>query len=101
MMNRIVSHTCCPMKLSEAKRNITDEREALNKCLDRWEESGLEKGSREFGSGLESPDLGDISMYGVMNSVSGMKAHEEVVLGRGGAVVDWYLRMQEETSTAR
>jgi len=84
-----------------AKRNITDERETLIQTLTKWEQDGLEKGKKGFGSGLDQPDLGDLAMYGVIHSVSGLRAHEEVILGRGGVVLDWYQRMEMEVEAGR
>eukprot|EP00557_Chaetoceros_sp_GSL56_P008828 CAMPEP_0176499490 /NCGR_PEP_ID=MMETSP0200_2-20121128/12955_1 /TAXON_ID=947934 /ORGANISM="Chaetoceros sp., Strain GSL56" /LENGTH=294 /DNA_ID=CAMNT_0017897913 /DNA_START=95 /DNA_END=979 /DNA_ORIENTATION=+ len=82
----------------KSKRKIVDEREALRNALTQWEEEGLKKGENTFGSGSDSPDMGDLCMYGVLKSVSGLKVHDEVILDRDGAVVDWYLRMENDTS---
>uniref|UniRef100_A0A7S1FUL2 GST N-terminal domain-containing protein n=1 Tax=Corethron hystrix TaxID=216773 RepID=A0A7S1FUL2_9STRA len=87
----------------KSKRNITDEREALRSALSKWAEEGLD-GNGSYGSGAEHPDMGDIAMFGVMNSISGLRTHEEVILGRGGedanpVVLDWYLRMREQVGS--
>jgi hypothetical protein len=77
---------------------MTDEREALRKALAQWEEKGLKKGQNTFSSGSTFPDMGDLCVYGVLKSVSGLKVHEEAILDHqnGGALLDWYLRMEHE-----
>ena len=60
------------------------------------EKEGLDNGNKSYSSGLEQPNLGDISMFGVMHSVSGLSAHDEVILGRDGIASDWYRRMEAE-----
>lgn len=39
--------------------------------------------------------MGDLAVYGVINSVSGLDAHAAMV-ERGGAVGKWYERMERE-----
>lgn len=56
---------------------------------------GLDSGNNLFGSGLENPNMGDLAVYGVINSVSGLDAHAAMV-ERGGAVGKWYERMERE-----
>lgn len=77
-----------------AKRNITDERIALRDALTKWEEEGLGSKANSFGSKMEAPDIGDVCMYGVLKSVSGLL--DEEVLGRSFVIKDWYLRMEEQ-----
>ena len=85
-----------------AKRNITDERLALKEALANWGADGLDNGNKMYGSGSSLPDMGDLAMYGVMNSVNGSRTHDEMILGKGNdsdadeVVLDWYLRMQEQ-----
>lgn len=83
-----------------AKRNITDERGALSDILTKWEEDGLDSGKKSFASGLERPDLGDVAMFGVMNSVKGLTSHTDVILKRGGTFGEWYARMSNKIGTA-
>lgn len=84
------------------KRNITDEREALRNALKTWKEDGLDNGAKDYGSGSNSPDLGDLAMFGVIHSVKGLNAHDEMILGKGDGhdvdpvVLEWYLRMEEQ-----
>lgn len=82
----------------KSKRKIVDEREALRHALAQWEEEGLKGGENMFGSGSGVPDMGDLCVYGVLKSVSGLKVHDDIILGKSGAVLDWYLRMENETS---
>ena len=90
------------LNLSSAKRNIVDERLALKDALAKWGENGLDGGNKKYGSGLSAPDMGDLTMYGVINSVNGLKTHDEIILGQGnegdadGVVLDWYMRMKEQ-----
>mmetsp|Transcript_8761 Transcript_8761/g.12401 ORF Transcript_8761/g.12401 Transcript_8761/m.12401 type:complete len:284 (+) Transcript_8761:79-930(+) len=77
----------------KSKRGITDEREALNKVLSVWEEEGLSSGKKEFQSGTQAPNMGDIAVFGTLRSVEGLPAHKEVIEERGGVVKDWYERM--------
>ncbi len=84
------------MNASIAKRKILDERKALEDALTIWEEEGLDGGKKQFSSGLPSPNLGDVAMFGVLHSVSGFVEEEEVVKGRVGVISDWYDRMKNE-----
>jgi len=78
------------------KRGIDDEREALSAALTKWEKEGLR--DKKFCSGLDVPDMGDIAVYGVLQSVEGLPAHEEAILQRGGAIGSWYQRMRNEAA---
>lgn len=78
----------------KSKRNITDERMALRDALTKWEDEGLGSRANSFGSKMEAPDMGDVCMYGVLKSVSGLL--DEEVLGRSVVLKDWYLRMEEQ-----
>ena len=77
----------------KSKRNITDEKKALQEALDRFEQEGLDNGQLSFCSGLSTPDLGDLAMFGVLYSVNGLNAHTESIQLRGGPVKEWYDRM--------
>ena len=76
---------------------ITDERAALSEALDRFERDGLEGGRLQFSSGLDKPDLGDLSVFGVLRSVDGLDAHDFAIGSRPGPLKDWYANMSEET----
>lgn len=81
---------------NKAKRKIQNEREALIDIIKIFEEEGLQSGRNEYSSGLNQPNLGDLAMFGVMNSVSGLNVHEEIILGRDGLASEWYRRMHNE-----
>jgi microsomal prostaglandin-E synthase 2 len=77
----------------KSKRNITDEKKALQEALDRFEQEGLENGKLSFCSGLSTPNLGDLAVFGVLYAVNGLNAHTESIQLRGGPVKEWYDRM--------
>jgi microsomal prostaglandin-E synthase 2 len=77
----------------KSKRNITDEKKALQEALDKFEAEGLDNGKLSFCSGLATPDLGDLAVFGVLYSVNGLKAHTDSIQLRGGPVKEWYDRM--------
>lgn len=79
--------------LPPAKRNITDEKKALEDALDKYESEGLQSGKFIYSSGLASPDLGDLSVFGVLYAVRGLNAHHTAIQLRGGHVQEWYHRM--------
>ncbi|KAL7448900.1 hypothetical protein ACHAWC_001018, partial [Mediolabrus comicus] len=70
----------------KSKRNITDEKKALQEALDRFEQEGLENGKLSFCSGLSTPNLGDLAVFGVLYAVNGLNAHTESIQLRGGPV---------------
>lgn len=78
-----------------AKRNITDEKAALQSALDTFENEGLQSGAVPFASGNPStPDMGDLAVFGVLYAIRDMNAHKDAVQNRGGAVKEWYERME-------
>ena len=81
---------------SPAKRNITDEKAALQEALDKYESEGLQNGQLKFSSGLQCPDLGDLAIFGVLYSVRGLNAHNDAIQSRGGPIKDWYDRMNKQ-----
>ena len=79
-----------------AKRNITDEKEALQSALDLFQNEGLEDGTLPFSSGNHNaPDMGDLAVFGVLYAIRDMDAHKYAVHNRGGAVKEWYERMEK------
>eukprot|EP00804_Cyclotella_cryptica_P016640 CCRYP_001956-RC/>CCRYP_001956-RC protein AED:0.25 eAED:0.25 QI:729/0.5/0.33/1/0.5/0.66/3/0/211 len=79
----------------KSKRKITDEKAALQSALDTFESEGLKNGSIPFSSGNPlSPDMGDLAVFGVLYAVRDMNAHADAIQNRGGAVKDWYDRME-------
>ena len=90
-INAVLSH--CRFLLL-AKRNITDEKAALQSALDTFEKEGLQSGTLTFSSGNKhTPHMGDLAVFGVLYSVRGMNAHTTAIQCRGGAVKEWYDRM--------
>ncbi|ACI64821.1 predicted protein [Thalassiosira pseudonana CCMP1335] len=78
----------------KSKRNVTDEKAALQSALDTFEKEGLQSGTLTFSSGNKhTPDMGDLAVFGVLYSVRGMNAHTTAIQCRGGAVKEWYDRM--------
>lgn len=77
----------------KSKRNITDEKKALEEALDKFEDEGLDNGKLSFCSGASTPDLGDLAVFGVLYSVNGLQAHTYSIQLRGGPVKEWYDRM--------
>jgi hypothetical protein len=76
------------------KRNITDERQALQEALVKLEAEGLGHG-KQFLSGTDKPNFGDVAVFGVLRSIEGLPAHNEVMGGRAQTdLVDWYRRMK-------
>lgn len=84
-----------------AKRNIVDERKALKEALNKYEIEGLDSGSKQFSSGLDVPNLGDVAVFGVLHSVSGFVDEKEIVSSDSGVVKEWYDQMKNEVLTSR
>mmetsp|Transcript_25791 Transcript_25791/g.44024 ORF Transcript_25791/g.44024 Transcript_25791/m.44024 type:complete len:344 (-) Transcript_25791:812-1843(-) len=80
----------------KSKRNITDERATLHEALDKVEREGLQDGKLDYLSGCQCPDMGDVAVFGVLNSVKGLDAHKDAIQTRGGEVKEWYDRMHEQ-----
>ena len=77
------------------KRNITDERQALHEAILKLEDEGLGGGTKQFLSGTDTPNFGDVAVFGVLRSIEGLPAHKEVMAGRPQTfLVDWYQRMK-------
>jgi microsomal prostaglandin-E synthase 2 len=74
------------------KRRITDEQQALNLLLDRFEKEGLKNGD-SFLSGADEPNLGDLAIYGTLRSIEGLPVHDRLIRERGGNVGRWYDRV--------
>ena len=77
------------------KRHIDDEQKALTEAIICWEQEGLDGGNKAYASGLGTPNLGDITVYGVLRSVEGLPAHE-FALNSSEVVNDWYARMEKD-----
>ncbi len=85
------------MFFNAEKKGITHEREALHNALIKFEKEGLLQ--NEFSSGKkDTPDLGDIAMYGVLKSVEGLPLQNEILPNNGSTINSWYERMRAKTS---
>eukprot|EP00633_Aureoumbra_lagunensis_P008339 CAMPEP_0197314726 /NCGR_PEP_ID=MMETSP0891-20130614/34927_1 /TAXON_ID=44058 ORGANISM="Aureoumbra lagunensis, Strain CCMP1510" /NCGR_SAMPLE_ID=MMETSP0891 /ASSEMBLY_ACC=CAM_ASM_000534 /LENGTH=156 /DNA_ID=CAMNT_0042803295 /DNA_START=247 /DNA_END=717 /DNA_ORIENTATION=+ len=73
------------------KYNISDERTALFEKLDIWENQILEE-SGPFRAGNQFPDLADLTVFGVLTSVHGLSAHNEIMSSRP-KLAKWYNNM--------
>lgn len=78
------------------KRNITDERQALENSIVTLEREGL--GNYNFLSGKDEPHLGDIAVYGTLRGIEGLPALDRVVFQRDGALASWYERMKHKVN---
>ncbi|KAJ8606379.1 hypothetical protein CTAYLR_009325 [Chrysophaeum taylorii] len=58
------------------KYGIEDERDALRRRLDEWNDQ-VELGP--FRAGHPAPDLGDVAVFGVLGAVAGTRAHAEIM----------------------
>ena len=83
----------CPLhSLQTERRNISDERAALDEILVQLEGVGLQ--NQKFLSGMDEPDLGDLAVFGTLRSLEGLPVHQQIVEERGsGPIPDWYRRM--------
>lgn len=85
----------CKFVLSE-KNNIEDEQGVLQEVLQQWHEVALASGQKRFASGLDAPGLADVTVYGSLRSVEGLKTHDDFVLN--GPIKEWYQRMKTQTN---
>jgi len=77
-------------KRLKEKHHITDEREALYQCAREWMKA---LGNRQFMGG-NTPNLADLAVYGVLRSIEGLRAFEDMLAHT--TIKDWYLRVQQE-----
>jgi len=75
------------------RRNISDERQALEEILVVLEK---ELESKSFLSGQKLPDLGDLYVYGTLRAIRGLPVYESLVNQRGGHIVEWCERMEQQ-----
>lgn len=75
------------------RRNITDERQALEDVL-KVLEKALE--GNFFLSGKKLPNLGDLYVYGTLRAIRGLPVYEELVDERGGPIFEWCERMETQ-----
>jgi len=83
--------------LQKEKLNIEDERQALNEALDELEEKGLEMGKKIFISGLEHPNMADITIFGTLRSIEHLSTFREVMENRDSKIAqNWYNKITSE-----
>jgi microsomal prostaglandin-E synthase 2 len=81
------------------KRGIADEVKALEEVMTKLEYDGLDAGKKQFVSGKENPNLGDIAIFGTLRSIQGLPAHEQAVTSRDSTVIqEWYDRMSQQVA---
>mmetsp|Transcript_41354 Transcript_41354/g.47019 ORF Transcript_41354/g.47019 Transcript_41354/m.47019 type:complete len:300 (+) Transcript_41354:2-901(+) len=75
----------------KSKRGIVDEFSALQEALQRWQRDGLANGENEFSSGKDDPNLNDLLVYGILNSIDGLPTHEQIMNHPENTLLDnWY-----------
>jgi hypothetical protein len=80
-----------------AKRGITDEVQALQKALDTIQESGLR--NHKYLSGQDTPNLGDLAVFGTLRSVDGLPVHVRIMSKpENNLLSSWYDRMKQHIS---
>eukprot|EP00615_Pteridomonas_danica_P006852 CAMPEP_0114350374 /NCGR_PEP_ID=MMETSP0101-20121206/16309_1 /TAXON_ID=38822 ORGANISM="Pteridomonas danica, Strain PT" /NCGR_SAMPLE_ID=MMETSP0101 /ASSEMBLY_ACC=CAM_ASM_000211 /LENGTH=218 /DNA_ID=CAMNT_0001489565 /DNA_START=61 /DNA_END=717 /DNA_ORIENTATION=+ len=70
------------------KYGLDDEREALWKVLDEFIEKLNEKGNNKFLGG-DIPNLGDVSVYGVLSSAQGVPLFDQMISYGNGRLGTW------------
>jgi len=82
----------------KSKHNIKNEQKALQTALDIFEKEALEEGQYLFSSQRTVPDMGDLTVYGVLRSVKGLPAHDFALKEsrESNILLDWYMRMEKE-----
>ena len=68
----------------ETKRGITDARASLHAALDKFKANGLQDSTVSYVSGASSSDMSNVTVFGVLSSVTGLTAHVEAIQLRGG-----------------
>jgi hypothetical protein len=83
------------------KHNVSDERHALQDVLVKLE-AALRQGnppntaSYRFLSGLEHPNIGDLSVYGTLRAIQDLPIYREIITERGGPIVEWSRQVTKE-----
>lgn len=89
---------CIFLFLFLEKRNISDERQALDEALSHLEQGLAAAGGSSFLSATTAPHLGDVAVYGTLRAIEGLPAHNQAVYDRGGRIRDWYEQMKVEVN---
>lgn len=82
------------------KLGIQNERQALQLALDEFEKEGLDAGNKMFISGLSSPNMADIVIFGTLRSIEHLSSFKDTVNQRNSDTTkQWYKRMHAELKT--
>jgi hypothetical protein len=76
------------------KHNVSDERQALQDVLVKLEMALQQRNPSDatvyrFLSGLEHPNVGDLSVYGTLRGIQDLPIYQEIISERGGPIVEW------------
>jgi microsomal prostaglandin-E synthase 2 len=74
------------------KYQISDEREALVKCVNKWIRDGLQ--SRKFNGG-DTPNLADVAVYGCLRSIEKFTTFAWLLGDVDKELLVWYNRMRQ------
>jgi len=70
--------------ITQEKRGISNEREALQEALLKWQREGLQNGLVPYSSGIvNQPNLADLTVFAVLHSCQGMPIHDELIRNKG------------------
>lgn len=86
---------------SAEKHNVSDERQALQDVLVKLETALQQLNPSDavpyrFLSGLEHPNVGDLSVYGTLRAIQDLPIYQEVIADRGGPIVEWSRQVTKE-----
>jgi len=85
----------------KTKRGIGDERVVLQEALQKWQQDGLANGKHNFSSGKDDPNLNDLLVYGILNSIDGLPTHKQIMNHPENTVMnDWYHRVKGRITSA-
>jgi hypothetical protein len=95
------------------RHNVTDERKALEEVLIKFETELIRlnpstvaeqnpvtnsnaKRDYTFLSGTNIPNLGDLSVYGVLRAIQHLPIYQKMIVNRGGPIMEWTQRTSHE-----
>jgi hypothetical protein len=107
------THIAYIMFVPIERHNVTDERKALDDVLIKLEtelvrlnpptvaeQSPATNSSAirvyTFLSGTNVPNLGDLSVYGVLRAIQHLPIYQETIVSRGGPIMEWTQSMSHE-----
>lgn len=74
------------------RHNITDERQAIYDCANTWVNEGLKGNPRSLHGG-NSPDLADLAVYGILTSIEGLHAFNDMM--QHSKIGPWFEMMKQ------